>query len=77
MAWIAPIAPSPRHPKPRWQARYQDGRRQLLKGEGTVSAAAYRSSDTQMTFSDASSSLGACEAAACDVTRIHAEVGAV
>jgi hypothetical protein len=36
MAWIAPIAPSPRPPKPRWQARYQDGRRQLLKGEGTV-----------------------------------------
>jgi hypothetical protein len=32
MAWIAPIPPSPRHPKPRWQVRYQDGRRQRLAG---------------------------------------------
>ncbi len=32
MAWIAPIPPSPRHPKPRWQVRYQDGRRQRSAG---------------------------------------------
>ena len=32
MAWIAPIAPSPRHPKLRWQVRYQDGRRQRSAG---------------------------------------------
>jgi integrase len=32
MAWIAPIPPSPRHPKPRWQVRYQEGRRQRSAG---------------------------------------------
>jgi hypothetical protein len=32
MAWIAQIPPSPRHPKPRWQVRYQDGRRQRSAG---------------------------------------------
>jgi integrase len=32
MAWIAPIPPTPRHPKPRWQVRYQDGRRQRSAG---------------------------------------------
>lgn len=32
MAWIAPIPPSPQHPKPRWQVRYQDGRRQRSAG---------------------------------------------
>jgi integrase len=32
MAWIASIPPSPRHPKPRWQVRYQDGGRQRSAG---------------------------------------------
>jgi hypothetical protein len=32
MAWIAQAPPSPRHPKPRWQVRYQDGTRQRSAG---------------------------------------------
>ncbi len=32
MAWIVPIPPSPRHPKPRWQVRYQDGSRERSAG---------------------------------------------
>jgi hypothetical protein len=28
MAWIAVVPPSPRHPYERYQARYQDGKRQ-------------------------------------------------
>jgi hypothetical protein len=32
MAWIVPIPPSPRHPKPRWQLRYQDGTRDRSAG---------------------------------------------
>jgi len=32
MAWIVPIPPSPRHPKPRWQVRYQDGNRERSAG---------------------------------------------
>jgi hypothetical protein len=32
MAWIAPIAPSPRHPKPHWQVHYQEGKRQRSAG---------------------------------------------
>jgi hypothetical protein len=40
MAWIAPIPPSPRHPKPRWQVRYQDGRRQRSAGIYNTPAAA-------------------------------------
>lgn len=28
MAWIVPIATSPRRPKPRWQVRYQEGKRE-------------------------------------------------
>lgn len=32
MAWIAQVPPSPRHPKPRWQVRYQDGKGQRSAG---------------------------------------------
>jgi hypothetical protein len=32
MAWIAPAPESPRHPKPRFQVRYQDGKRQRSAG---------------------------------------------
>lgn len=32
MAWIVPIPPSPRHPKPRWQVRYQDGSHERSAG---------------------------------------------
>jgi integrase len=32
VAWIAQVPPSPRQPKPRWQVRYQDGRRQRSAG---------------------------------------------
>ncbi len=32
MAWIVQVPPSPRHPKPRWQVRYQDGRRERSAG---------------------------------------------
>ena len=40
MAWIAQVPPSPRHPKPRWQVRYQDGRRQRSAGIYTSPKAA-------------------------------------
>jgi integrase len=40
MAWIAQVPPSPRHPKPRWQVRYQDGRRQRSAGIFTSPKAA-------------------------------------
>jgi integrase len=32
MAWIVEIPPSPRHPRPRWQVRYQDGDRERSAG---------------------------------------------
>lgn len=32
MAWIVQLPPSPRHPKPRWQVRYRDGRRERSAG---------------------------------------------
>jgi hypothetical protein len=32
MAWIAVVPPSPRHPYERYQARYQDGKRQRSAG---------------------------------------------
>jgi hypothetical protein len=32
MAWLVPIPPSPRHPKPRWQVRYQDGNHERSAG---------------------------------------------
>jgi integrase len=32
MAWIVQVAPSPRHPKSRWQVRYQDGSRERSAG---------------------------------------------
>jgi hypothetical protein len=32
MAWIAQVLPSPRHPKPRWQVRYQDCNRERSAG---------------------------------------------
>jgi|SRR6266487_958851 len=32
MAWIADVPPSPRHPKRRWQVRYQDGSHQRSAG---------------------------------------------
>jgi hypothetical protein len=32
MAWIVQLPPSPRHPKPRWQVRYQDGRHERSAG---------------------------------------------
>jgi hypothetical protein len=32
MAWIVQLPPSPRHPKPRWQVRYQDGHRERSAG---------------------------------------------
>jgi hypothetical protein len=40
MAWIAQVPPSPRHPKPRRQVRYQDGRRQRSAGIFTSPKAA-------------------------------------
>jgi hypothetical protein len=43
MAWIAPIPPSPRHLKLRWQVRYQDGRRQRSAGNYNTLTAAARS----------------------------------
>ena len=42
MAWIAQVPPSPRHPKPRWQVRYQDGRRQRSAGIHRTPEAAER-----------------------------------
>jgi hypothetical protein len=32
MAWIVQLPPFPRHPKPRWQVRYRDGRREHSAG---------------------------------------------
>jgi integrase len=32
MAWIVQLPPSPRHPKPRWQVRYQDGTHERSAG---------------------------------------------
>ncbi len=32
MAWIVQVPPSPRHPKPRWQVRYQDDTRERSAG---------------------------------------------
>ena len=32
MAWIVQLPPSPRHPKPRWQVRYQDGAHERSAG---------------------------------------------
>jgi integrase len=32
MAWIVEVSPSPRHPHPRWQVRYQDGDRERSAG---------------------------------------------
>jgi integrase len=32
MAWIVQLPPSPRHPKPRWQVRYQDGKHERSAG---------------------------------------------
>lgn len=32
MAWIVQVPPSPRHPKLRWQVRYQDGTRERSAG---------------------------------------------
>ncbi len=32
MAWLVDVPPSPRHPKPRWQVCYQDGKRQRSAG---------------------------------------------
>jgi hypothetical protein len=43
MAWIAPIPPSPRHLKLRWQVRYQDGRRQRSADNYNTLTAAARS----------------------------------
>ena len=32
MAWIVQLPPSPRHPEPRWQVRYQDGNHERSAG---------------------------------------------
>jgi hypothetical protein len=32
MAWIVEVPLSPRHPRPRWQVRYQDGDRERSAG---------------------------------------------
>jgi integrase len=40
MAWIVQVPPSPHHPKPRWQVRYQDGRRERSAGIYTSPKAA-------------------------------------
>jgi integrase len=40
MAWIVPIPPSSRHPKPRWQVRYQEGHRERSAGIYTTPKAA-------------------------------------
>src|SRR6266511_461428 len=38
MAWIVQVPPSPRHPKPRWQVRYQDGTRERSDGVDATKA---------------------------------------
>ena len=42
MAWIAEVPPSPRHPKRRWQVRYQDGKHQRSAGIYPTQEAAER-----------------------------------